>query len=188
MFDRPKPTVGCSANGRRRRRLPSLCEEIAFGGMCSTRRVECEMRAEFYLENQDVADCRVQWRACVSFGINFRVPYKTGYCFTCRMTVSYPRKALLHGLSYLYSVCSGIGSLLYPKTVGCHFLPVRGLKTLEFPCKYIRSSASLPDSTTESSRRWSFLANVSGHLLALLTLLLSHQDAGVSLQIYQVIC
>jgi len=39
-------------------------------------------------------------------------------------------------LSYLYSVCSGIGPLVCPKTVGCHFLSVRELKTLEFPCKY----------------------------------------------------
>jgi len=109
------------------------------------------MRAEFYLENLDVGDFRVQRRACVSFGINFRVPCTEGNCFTCRMTVSYPRRAVLHGLSYLYSVCSGIGSLLYPKTVGCHFLSVRGLKTLEFPCKYKRSSASPPGSTNESS-------------------------------------
>ena len=148
MFDRPKSTVGCSANGRRRRRrrrLASFCEEIAFGGMCSTQRVECEMRAEFYLEKLDVGDCRVQRRACVSFGMNFRVPYKAGYCFTCRMTVSYPRRAVLHGLSYLYSVCAGIGSLVCPKTVDCHFLSVRGLKTLEVPCKYNRSSASPRD-------------------------------------------
>jgi len=65
--------------------LALLCEEIAFGGVCSTQRVEYEMRAEFYSENLDVGDCRVQWRACVSFGINFRVPYKAGYCFTCRV-------------------------------------------------------------------------------------------------------
>jgi hypothetical protein len=58
---------------------------------------------------------------------------------------------VFHGLSYLYSVCSGTGSLFYPKTVGCHFLSVRGLKTMEFPCKYNRTSARPPGSTTESS-------------------------------------
>jgi hypothetical protein len=55
------------------------------------------------------------------------------------------------GCSAEEKICSGIGSLFYPTTVGCHFLLVRGLKTLEFPCTYNMESAGPPDCTTEPS-------------------------------------
>jgi hypothetical protein len=34
LFDRPKPTVGCSASGKRRRRLSVLLEEMLVTEVC----------------------------------------------------------------------------------------------------------------------------------------------------------
>jgi hypothetical protein len=55
------------------------------------------------------------------------------------------RLSQLHGLSYVYSVYCGIGSLFYPTTIDCHLLSVRVLKTLEYPCKHNRESARSTD-------------------------------------------
>jgi hypothetical protein len=58
-----------------------------------------------------LAQDRDQWRVVVKTVMNLRIPYKAGNFLTSWVTISFTRRTLLHGVSYIECelVTSGSG-------------------------------------------------------------------------------